>query len=1000
MPTTTLRNSGITTAQGSIGVSKYGRTSYTTSTGNVIAVVYDTNVNSASVWGDKDGVAKFHIYEITPAGVSTLRKSIAAPAGGVHHYSVGQWGNDDLALAVVADDRASVRYARFVYTTWATPTWEVVGPWADYTVDEVEVDVSDGGMVTLALIMTTNVNKVSHHLYCRTTAGAWTHPFAGDSSASGSRAAGPDAISALSFEVSNGGREIVWAVGSGNSLSDYGVRFYYLRINEANGAVISGPNPNMTPLVYGAGEANKATSASKERHVKLFKTGNRTFFAGIAHGDVNRKQIALNCQVVLNPGVGANPLQGLTVSSVNLPYSASSVGDVFISATQDSLIFGASVSGVVAGGNTMVSYVAKPNTRGNSWDTAMDFGAESKFLHGEVGLRVAGSAGARNLAVTPPHFIYQRAVPGTSYFDLKIEIAAVPNPASVSAIKGLLPTGNEVTGQPSLRATVDTDEVFGQSQYRVQFQIANDVGFTTNLVDYLQPASKQAAVNGTNVANTVVYLSDILPSNYVLTFGQKYYRARLVNEFGQSGAWTTTYTFIVAHAPTMIPVSPINSFYYAWGTGARDYVWRFTDTYELDYQTAYQFVLYDDLGAVIFDSGKVTSADQFINYAVNVAYKDRQLQWQVKGWDSNDSAGPFSELQPFILTDPPAAVITTPISEETVATGVPTINLTVATGGGRSIKEVSVSIFQGGQIVWTSPKRIGPFLSGTALSFKVQQGFLQNNQSYTLQASITDTGNAQGVSSFVPFSVAWIPPLGPDSLTVDNSYYNIEDEGYVAVMWPDTNRDVDFTGWVLYRKDDLIDPDSKVVLEEGAFKVIDTVYDAGDLHAYKDYFAPSGYKVTYIVRQTVNRDGQDIESDNVNEITVYPISDGYWLIEPLSDQYEADAFRLRSVTGDSYTREQEEEEINVIGRGRVVNKGQKLGRKGSIDAKIRTTSNRTARQQILRLEKVQDALGQLWLRDPFGNIFKVNVGQMSFTRVAGVGLAEFADVTIPYAEVS
>jgi hypothetical protein len=137
-----------------------------------------------------------------------------------------------------------------------------------------------------------------------------------------------------------------------------------------------------------------------------------------------------------------------------------------------------------------------------------------------------------------------------------------------------------------------------------------------------------------------------------------------------------------------------------------------------------------------------------------------------------------------------------------------------------------------------------------------------------------------------------------------------------------------------------------------------------------------------------------------DEKSVVPQSDGYWLIEPSSDNIGADAFKLSIVTGDSFSDEQEESEFTVIGRGRIVNKGQRLGYKGTLDVQLRDTGGTTARQKRLRLVNLQQTPRQLWLRNPFGDIFRVNISAMSIGRIAGVGSSEFCDVSIPYSEVS
>lgn len=141
-------------------------------------------------------------------------------------------------------------------------------------------------------------------------------------------------------------------------------------------------------------------------------------------------------------------------------------------------------------------------------------------------------------------------------------------------------------------------------------------------------------------------------------------------------------------------------------------------------------------------------------------------------------------------------------------------------------------------------------------------------------------------------------------------------------------------------------------------------------------------------------------NEYVGQNTAYPMSDGYWLIEPESPDKEASAFILDYVVSDAYTDEWEEEEFTVVGRGRHVDRGEHLGLKGSLEIQVRDTANgRTARQKKKRLEVMKEENRQLYLRTPFGDVYRVYAGNMSVSRLAGVGKAELVDVTIPYSQV-
>jgi hypothetical protein len=69
------------------------------------------------------------------------------------------------------------------------------------------------------------------------------------------------------------------------------------------------------------------------------------------------------------------------------------------------------------------------------------------------------------------------------------------------------------------------------------------------------------------------------------------------------------------------------------------------------------------------------------------------------------------------------------------------------------------------------------------------------------------------------------------------------------------------------------------------------------------------------------------------------------------------------------------------------------------DSASRTTGFYTARQQAKALSTLKNERSFLYLRNPFGDIWKIAPGNIGGGRIAGVGVSEFTDVTIPYQEV-
>lgn len=207
--------------------------------------------------------------------------------------------------------------------------------------------------------------------------------------------------------------------------------------------------------------------------------------------------------------------------------------------------------------------------------------------------------------------------------------------------------------------------------------------------------------------------------------------------------------------------------------------------------------------------------------------------------------------------------------------------------------------------------------------------------------------------------------------TVDISTYN--ENGYITVEW---NALAEAGNYVLLRSED-----------GGAATVLYT----GTAKSFVDWWAPSDTSLTYEVQRTGGA------SDG--PITVPVVStDNYWLLHPTNPAYHV---KLNSVIADSFSDEREETVMNIIGRGRHVDYGTSYGEMGSLSVQIRQIgSSSSPRDQRQALRALKDLNTWVWLRNPFGDMWKVHLGQMQVTRVSGVGHREDVDIAIPYIEVA
>lgn len=68
-------------------------------------------------------------------------------------------------------------------------------------------------------------------------------------------------------------------------------------------------------------------------------------------------------------------------------------------------------------------------------------------------------------------------------------------------------------------------------------------------------------------------------------------------------------------------------------------------------------------------------------------------------------------------------------------------------------------------------------------------------------------------------------------------------------------------------------------------------------------------------------------------------------------------------------------------------------------APSQTDGSYTARQQRQKIEALKSEKRDLYIRSPFGDLWLVATGNISVTRIAGVGNRDFVDVSMPYQEV-
>jgi len=123
----------------------------------------------------------------------------------------------------------------------------------------------------------------------------------------------------------------------------------------------------------------------------------------------------------------------------------------------------------------------------------------------------------------------------------------------------------------------------------------------------------------------------------------------------------------------------------------------------------------------------------------------------------------------------------------------------------------------------------------------------------------------------------------------------------------------------------------------------------------------------------------------------------YWLLHPTNSIYNC---RLAIVKSDDFSEQYEEAEMTIIGRGRKKDYGTRWGYKGQLVAEVWDRTDLTARQQRINFQALKAQKRDVYLRNPFGDLWLVTMGEASISRIAGIGTKEFVVITLPYSEVS
>lgn len=264
----------------------------------------------------------------------------------------------------------------------------------------------------------------------------------------------------------------------------------------------------------------------------------------------------------------------------------------------------------------------------------------------------------------------------------------------------LTPNAVEPTSRPTYRVTVQNNNLQPNLYGKIEVNVAPNSAFSSGVISIIEPDANfryYGSKDGLSGGSTTVAVSTPGPGQ-ALTQGTWYWRARVIADKGPVGAWSTTQSFSVSHAPTATPTYPTpNAIIPYTSTNNYPFSWLRSDTEPFDTQTAYRIIIRRlDTLASIYDSGfissSITSATLSYDFQGN-SLVEAPLDWSVQLKDQDGVTGPASTPVQFVVGYQPALSILSPNSVDDLTTAMPSITWGETFYGGRTQSKFRISIY-------------------------------------------------------------------------------------------------------------------------------------------------------------------------------------------------------------------------------------------------------------------------------------------------------------------
>lgn len=559
-----------------------------------------------------------------------------------------------------------------------------------------------------------------------------------------------------------------------------------------------------------------------------------------------------------------------------------------------------------------------------------------------------------------------------SYAALQMDYQAVPVPTNLVPLNGSIVTSS----RPAIGASIVNSAPQAADSFAREWQFCQVNTFTGGTLKTITETTY-----GSTKSGQIAYPA----ATARLTQGLWYMRVRTLVEGTDSvSAWTATTSFTVAHPPGIASnrtPSGGESLAYA---ASVPLTFRFNDpwvglgegligdyTINVDTLEGPLTGLPVTLTGTFAIDGNIKS----VSLATNAAWKDKALIWRVRTDDEDNATGATSGYNVFYIRDPPTIAVTAPTASEVVLVATPTFEWTVTASEGRTQASAVVRVYREGVLFYTAN------IVGSALIHTPDFPILEPDLDYTVTVQVTDTSGVTGISPAQAFTADIDVPDTP-IFGLDDSRF--ADEGLITVDWAGSTSEAAILEWRILRRE----------VGTGVWERIATV--SPSLFAYEDWLAPSHTPLEYAVSQVALSFGMPIESAIVPQ-TITPGSDRYLIVCPDDPTLNI----VVNATGESFNEEYEESTLNLIGRGRRHEIGTRYGYSGTLTAQLYDDETFTGRQKRLKLEYMRSAGLRYYLRNPFGDVWRIALTGLSFERIAGTsGLQEYTTASISYIEVA